>query len=63
MWQQALTILAEHPLLAQPHTQMIVQIDPKEWQAMALPRWQELDRRRYGKTELIFFEAVDPAEI
>jgi hypothetical protein len=42
---------------------MIVQIDPKEWQAMALPRWQELDRRRYGKTELIFFEAVDPAEI
>ena len=35
---------------------VIVQIDPKEYVELALENFDEFDRRKYGTTELVFYE-------
>ncbi|MCU0513501.1 MAG: 16S rRNA (guanine(966)-N(2))-methyltransferase RsmD [Anaerolineae bacterium] len=61
LWRQALAALENNPDWLRPQTQIIVQLDPTEWQAVSLTHMQEVDRRRYGKTLLLFYATVPPA--
>jgi 16S rRNA (guanine966-N2)-methyltransferase len=55
IWQDVLTKLEANPAWIPAGTQVIVQIDPKEKQAMDLQHLQAVDERKYGKTLLWFF--------
>jgi hypothetical protein len=37
---------------------MIIQIDPREYEALTLKTFLEVDRRKYGNTELLFFDKL-----
>lgn len=56
MWIQALKTLDSNPGWLQPDTWVIVQIDPVEYQAMALTQLVEFEQRKYGNTILVFYE-------
>jgi 16S rRNA (guanine(966)-N(2))-methyltransferase RsmD len=59
LWLQALLKLDERPFAyLTPEGLIIVQIDPREEQALELANLHEIDRRRYGSTLLLFYEAV-----
>ena len=58
LWLKTLTLLDQNPEWLNPDAWVIVQIDPKENQAIALENLQEIDRRKYGRTMLIFYEAI-----
>ena len=62
LWKQALLALQESPALA-PGGEVIVQIHPKEFEALDLPRLRLVDQRKYGSTLLCFYrEAPSEAE-
>ena len=55
LWADTLNALDANPAWISQSTQVIVQIDPKEWNPSL--SWQHLqvyDERRYGKTTLVF---------
>jgi 16S rRNA (guanine966-N2)-methyltransferase len=58
MWSKALTILDEHLDWLAPSGWAIVQIDPLEYQVVALTHLVEFDQRRYGSTLLLFYEII-----
>lgn len=58
LWRQALEALDENPAWLSDHTTVIVQIDPHESEELTLKHLNETDRRRYGKTSLVFYEPV-----
>jgi len=59
LWLQVLVRVDERPLhFLTPDGLLIVQIDPKEDRPVTLAHLQEIDRRRYGSTLLLFYEPV-----
>ena len=56
MWEKAMRLLDENPDLLHDDGQIIVQINPIEWSDQNYENFIEFDRRKYGDTELIFFE-------
>jgi 16S rRNA (guanine966-N2)-methyltransferase len=55
IWIEAMHTIAERPHLLTPHGQIIVQIDPKEYEPLQLHTLHESQQRKYGNTVLIFF--------
>lgn len=62
LWKEALIAIDDHPGWAAPKTSVIVQIDPKEQQALSLKRLSAYDERTYGNTLLWFFKSAHLAE-
>jgi len=56
LWVQALHLIAERPQLVTPGGQVIVQIDPREYEPLGLTDLTETGQRSYGNTLLVFFE-------
>lgn len=61
LWKQALLAIAESDCLA-PGGEVVVQIYPKEWEEVEVPRLRLVEQRRYGSTLLCFFQEVSPEE-
>ncbi|MFN8375800.1 MAG: 16S rRNA (guanine(966)-N(2))-methyltransferase RsmD [Anaerolineae bacterium] len=57
MWLRTLEVLEANPVWIPEGTIVIVQIDPTELQPANTRRLVEYDRRKYGNTLLIFYEA------
>jgi 16S rRNA (guanine(966)-N(2))-methyltransferase RsmD len=55
MWSRALLALDENPGWLTETGWAIVQIAPKEYQALELNNLEEVDQRKYGSTYLVFF--------
>lgn len=63
MWRKALEMLDARPEWVSEQGVIIVQIDPREWEEIALRHFRPEQQRRYGDTMLIFFrkqEATTP---
>jgi 16S rRNA (guanine(966)-N(2))-methyltransferase RsmD len=56
LWKQALTTLDAKTAWLVENAWVIVQIDPKEYEALSLQNLEEVDQRRYGSTLLVFYE-------
>ena len=56
MWREALQHIDRMPELLVPDGQAIVQVDPREFEELNLAVLREADRRRYGSTQLVFYE-------
>ncbi|MHC1784697.1 MAG: 16S rRNA (guanine(966)-N(2))-methyltransferase RsmD [Anaerolineaceae bacterium] len=56
LWIKTLTILDGNPGWLAEDGRVIVQIDPVEFQYLALNTFKETDRRKYGSTLLVFYE-------
>jgi 16S rRNA (guanine966-N2)-methyltransferase len=57
IWKQTLEAFEANPEWIHPAISIIVQLDPSEETAIELNLLQEYDRRRYGKTLLLFYQA------
>ena len=55
IWVRAMHAIAERPELAADGGLVIVQIDPKEYEALQLSDFEEDRQKRYGNTMLIFY--------
>lgn len=55
LWIQALHAIAEHPDLVNKDGQIIVQIDPSEYEQLNLNEFKETQQRKYGNTLLVFY--------
>lgn len=56
LWQRAMLALDKKPEWLVSDGWIIVQIDPKEYEALALKNFSEFDQRKYGNTLLVFYE-------
>lgn len=56
MWKKALLSLDANPGWLEEDAWVIVQIHPKEFTPVELQNLEEIDRRTYGSTLLIFYE-------
>ncbi len=56
LWKDALLRLDERPDWLNPDAIVVVQIDPKEQEAVTLHTLEAYDERKYGRTLLWFFE-------
>jgi 16S rRNA (guanine(966)-N(2))-methyltransferase RsmD len=56
IWDKAIMKLDLGPEVLNPDAWVIAQIHPKEHQELSLERLVGFDRRRYGSTELVFYE-------
>lgn len=56
MWRKALETLDVNPGWAVADGWVIVQIDPREYEALNLVHFEQFDERKYGNTLLVFFE-------
>ena len=54
LWIEALHCIAERPQLLSPQGEVVIQIDPDEYEAVPCAQLYEQEQRRYGKTLLIF---------
>ena len=63
MWTKALTVLDGNPDWLSEDCEVIVQIAPKEYQAMGLAHLVEFDQRKYGTTLLVFYERKGDAPL
>jgi 16S rRNA (guanine(966)-N(2))-methyltransferase RsmD len=54
-WIQALQTIAERPTLLTEHGEIIAQIDPREYEPLALEAFEEREQRKYGNTLLVFY--------
>lgn len=59
MWHKALTLIDQRPNLLAPFGAAIVQIHPREDQAVALSFLEEYDRRQYGSVQLMFYASSE----
>jgi len=60
MWSRALLALDENPgWLNDEGAWVIVQIHPREYQALDLKNLEQFDERKYGSTLLVFYEKKD----
>jgi len=59
LWKDTLLALEANPAWIADYTTVIVQLDPHEWEALPLKTLAEVDRRKYGKTLLLFYERAD----
>jgi 16S rRNA (guanine(966)-N(2))-methyltransferase RsmD len=62
MWTRALLRLDENPNWLGEDCEVIVQIDPKEYQQMELAHLVEFEQRKYGTTLLVFYERSERSE-
>ena len=56
LWIEAVRTIAERIYLVKPKGQVIVQIDPKEYEKLNLTELEETEQRKYGNTLLVFYE-------
>lgn len=56
MWQKAMHMIDDNPRLLHDDGQVIVQINPIEWEEVRLNSLAVFDTRKYGDTLLVFFE-------
>jgi 16S rRNA (guanine966-N2)-methyltransferase len=56
LWREALRRIDRRSDWLVPDGRAIIQIDPREMLPVELSALQEVDRRRYGSTVLVFFE-------
>lgn len=59
MWHKALTMVDQRPALLAPFGAVIVQIHPREDEAVELNFLEEYDRREYGSVMLIFYASAE----
>ena len=55
MWTRALLTLDKNPGWLTETGWAIIQIDPKEYQELALTSLEEVQQRKYGSTLLVFY--------
>jgi len=55
IWVEAMHFLAERPQILNPAGQIIVQIDPKEYEILGLSDFVETRQKKYGNTLLVFY--------
>jgi 16S rRNA (guanine(966)-N(2))-methyltransferase RsmD len=55
LWIEAMRIIAERPHLITTRGIIVVQIDPKEYEALDLVSFREDSQRKYGNTLLVFY--------
>ena len=58
MWQKAIRLIDTKPELLSEVGQIIVQINPIEWEEFTLVNFVVFDTRKYGDTLLVFYEKV-----
>ena len=56
LWVNALKLIDEQPAWLADDGEIIVQIHPKEYEAVALEHFEEIERRKYSSTLLVFYE-------
>lgn len=56
MWLRTLELTDDNMGWLSADSWIIVQIDPREYSALALENLEEFEQRRYGSTLLVFFE-------
>ena len=56
MWEKAVDLIDQNPRLLSDDGQMIVQINPLEWVEKTYANLQVFDSRKYGDTQLVFYE-------
>ena len=56
MWAKSLELIDDNMGWLADDGWVIAQIDPKEYQPLALENLEELEQRRYGSTLLVFYE-------
>lgn len=59
LWLKALTLVDQRPELLAPFGAVIVQIHPREDEAVALHFLEEYDRRQYGSVQLTFYASSE----
>jgi 16S rRNA (guanine966-N2)-methyltransferase len=62
LWKKALLELDANPGWLVEDAWVIVQIHPREMEEVELKHLEEIDRRTYGSTLLVFYEKVTAAE-
>ena len=60
LWKRALLALDANPAWLVEDGWAIVQIDPTEYEQLALQNLDEFDQRKYGNTLLVFYERKPP---
>ncbi len=55
LWAEAMRTIAERPQLVNSGGQVIIQIDPKEYEALEMTDFTLSDERKYGSTLLLFY--------
>ena len=55
IWIETLRTLAERPEILTPQGMIVVQIDPKEYEPVALTAFSEDRQKKYGNTLLVFY--------
>lgn len=55
-WVDALNLLDEQPGWLAADGEIIVQIHPREYEAVPLEHFEEIEQRTYGSTVLVFYE-------
>lgn len=58
LWIEALHAIAERPEIVNSGGQIIIQIDPKEYEKANLVDFSEEESRRYGNSQIIFFKKL-----
>jgi 16S rRNA (guanine966-N2)-methyltransferase len=56
MWKKALLLIDQKPQLLEDDGSVIVQIHPVEYEELLLTNFQVYESRKYGSTQLIFYE-------
>lgn len=60
LWIEAMRLIAERPHLLTSAGEVIVQIDPKEYEEIGLQTLHEYRQQKYGGTVLVFFRQAHP---
>lgn len=58
LWESTLNIIDHNPCLLVQDGWIIVQIDPVEYKSLILQNLQEIEKRKYGSTLLLFYERI-----
>lgn len=58
LWEDTLRFIAERPTLLSDDGQIIVQIDPKEYEEVTLETLAEVRQKKYGNTLLVFYKKL-----
>lgn len=56
LWAHALELIDAQPAWLAEDGEVIVQIHPKEYEAVPLVNFEEIEQRKYGSTWLVFYE-------
>ncbi|HMO02216.1 MAG TPA: 16S rRNA (guanine(966)-N(2))-methyltransferase RsmD [Oligoflexia bacterium] len=56
LWIEAVRAIAERPSLVNQRGKIIAQIHPQEYEILSLATFSEIEKRRYGSTELVFYQ-------